>query len=158
MMNDFLKNKQLQFRIIFICMLSIGLYFTYPVWKEDHRKQVVDVSGKITKMYTTRYKEIDDITRTSYKVVLDVGSTHTINQKSWDNFRNCKNCTINIYKDVYTRTNFGIFVCALHLIFSLALFILLIEMTFKYFLIVFLFFPWAMNHSNEMSFKEFLKK
>lgn len=139
-------------------MLSIALYFTYPVWKEDHRKQVVDVHGKITKMYTTQYKDINDTTKTAYKVVLDIGSTHNINQKSWNELRNCVKCEINIYKDVYTRTSFGLFICTLHLIFSLLWIVLFIDMIFRYILIIFLFFPWAMQHSNEMSFKEFLKK
>lgn len=157
-MSDFLKNKQLQFRLIFISMLSVALYFTYPVWKEDHRKQVVDVSGKITKMYTTQYKDINDNNQTAYKVILDIGSTHTLNSDSWYKLRNCNNCEINIYKDIYTRSAFGIFVCTLHVIFFLLWICLFFELIFRYILIIILFFPWAMNHSNEMSFKEFMKK
>lgn len=150
------KNKQLQYRLLFMWILTAIVIFTYPVWKEDHHKQVVKDSGKIEALYKRSNRDSNGNSSITHLVKLENGNVYQISKENYNKFSVCNNCNINIYKDRYTRSNFGIFLCSIYLLSCLGLAIFIIEMFFKYIVSFLMFFRWALNHSNEKTYAEFM--
>lgn len=150
------KNKQLQYRLLFMWILTAIVIFTYPVFKEDHHKQVVKDSGKIEALYKRSNRDSNGDLSITHLVKLENGNVYQISKENYNKFSVCNNCNINIYKNVYTRSNFGIFLCSIYLLSCLGLSIFIIEMFFKYIVSFLMFFKWALNHSNEKTFAEFM--